>query len=340
MIDRFGEPMKVTRDVGLDVAAVRGRRASSRSGSTRRARRWRRWTAATRRRSRSWSDRRRPAGAAAGHAAAVLAGLGERLAATVRIDRGATLAGGHAGGLLAMLRARDALRNGPRCGSAWSAGSTAISTRETLEWLDDNEQLHSEGNIYGFCPGEGAGFCLMTRWTRREPGLPAAPRAGRRSPARARRTASRPRRSVSAWASAPPSAWPSRRRRDRIGPVDRILCDMNGERYRGNEYGFAVLRNSGRLPATPPTSRPRPIAGATSARRPGPLFVGLVDRGRGARLHQGTAVAALGEFRQRERAPPPLLRGPGRAADANAHRRQRPRPHLQGHCRPFDGDDP
>ena len=24
--------------------------------------------------------------------------------------------------------------------------------------------------------------------------------------------------------------------------IDRILCDMNGQRYRGNEYGFAALR--------------------------------------------------------------------------------------------------
>ncbi len=60
-----------------------------------------------------------------------------------------------------------------------------------------------------------------------------------------------------------------------IDPVDRIICDMNGERYRGNEYGFAVLRN----PAaswTPPISRRRRIAGAMSAPPPAPLFVSLV----------------------------------------------------------------
>ena len=32
---------------------------------------------------------------------------------------------------------------------------------ETLEWLDSKDLLHSKSTIWGICPGEGAGFCLL-----------------------------------------------------------------------------------------------------------------------------------------------------------------------------------
>ena len=161
MIDRFGEPMKVTRDVGLDVAVTGAARAIEIGLDAARE-------------ALAVLDGRdappvsvlvstgedRP-GQPPGHAAAVFAGLAERLAATVRIDRGGYLAAGHAGGLLAMLRARDALRTG-RVRLCLVGGVDSYLEAETLEWLDETEQLHSEGNIYGFCPGEGAGFCLMS----------------------------------------------------------------------------------------------------------------------------------------------------------------------------------
>ena len=49
--------------------------------------------------------------------------------------------------------------------------------------------------------------------------------------------------------------------------VDRIYCDQNGETYRADECGFMLARLAS-ASATPPTSSPRPTAGATSAPRP------------------------------------------------------------------------
>jgi 3-oxoacyl-[acyl-carrier-protein] synthase-1 len=58
-------------------------------------------------------------------------------------------------------------------------------------------------------------------------------------------------------------------------PVDRIICDMNGERYRANEYGFAVLRNPGRFKDAADFETPADCWGDVGAAS-GPLFVSLV----------------------------------------------------------------
>ena len=86
-----------------------------------------------------------------------------------------------------------------------------------------------------------------------------------------------------------------------IGPVDRILCDMNGERYRGNEYGFAVLRNSRPLPRR---RRLRDAGRLLGRPRRGlrPALRRPCHRGGSARLFPGAAVAGLGQLRERRRA--------------------------------------
>src|SRR5262249_11106519 len=151
--------------------------------------------------------------------------------------------GGHAGGILAMEAGQRLLAEGG-AELVLAGGVDSYLSRDTLEWLDDSEQLHSEGNIYGFCPSEAAGFVLIARMeTARRFGF--APLVTLVSVgsgieknlikteaiclgdglSAAFRTAAEPLRESEA--------------------IDRILCDMNGERYRGNEYGFAVLKASG-----------------------------------------------------------------------------------------------
>ncbi|HVL21223.1 MAG TPA: beta-ketoacyl synthase N-terminal-like domain-containing protein [Amaricoccus sp.] len=310
MIDRFGEPMKVTRDVGLDVAVTGAARAIEIGLDAARE-------------ALAVLDGRdappvsvlvstgedRP-GQPPGHAAAVFAGLAERLAATVRIDRGGYLAAGHAGGLLAMLRARDALRTG-RVRLCLVGGVDSYLEAETLEWLDETEQLHSEGNIYGFCPGEGAGFCLMsTLATARalgcRPFLELVSIAGAREENRIRtETVCLGIGLGTAFRLAFEEA------RDGIGPVDRILCDMNGERYRGNEYGFAVLRNSGRLRDAGDFETPADCWGDLGAAS-GPAFVGLLTEAEARSYTKGALSLAWASSDSGSRAAA-LLRGPGRA---------------------------
>ena len=286
MIDRFGEAMKATRDTGLDVRVGPARAWSW--VSTPHRRRWPRSSApaaaddpARDRRAAARPDRR-PRGSrlCRGKGAARRAGRGRAR----RLPRRRPC-----GWPVAMLRARDALLAG-QAQLCLVGGVDSYLDPETLEWLDDNEQLHSEGNIYGFCPGE-ARRLLPARHPRqaRALRLPAAARTLSPSPRRARKSDQdrdrlprhRPRRRLPPGLRGSPGA---------IGPVDRIICDMNGERYRGNEYGFAVLRNSRPLPRRRRLRDPgrllgRPRRGLRPAlRRP-------CHRGRSARLFAGAAVA-------------------------------------------------
>jgi 3-oxoacyl-[acyl-carrier-protein] synthase-1 len=53
--------------------------------------------------------------------------------------------------------------------------------------------------------------------------------------------------------------------------VDHTICDMNGEPYRGNEFGFARLRSSGRFAAGSEFDTPADCWGDVGAAS-GPLF--------------------------------------------------------------------
>ena len=311
MIDRYGEPMKTTRDAGVDVRVQGPARAIELALDAAREA----LAALPARPPMPVSillatGEPRP-GQAEGHAEAVYAGVRARLAEQVEVGRGGVIAGGHAGGLLAMLRARDALAAG-QAQLCLVGGVDSYLDPETLEWLDDNEQLHSESNIYGFCPGEGAGFCLLAtlataRALRCRPLLELVAIAAAREENRIRTE------TVClgiglgdafrlAFEEAP----------ETIGPVDRIICDMNGERYRGNEYGFAVLRNSGRFRDAAGFETPADCWGDLGAAS-GPLFVGLVTEAEARDYSPGplSLVWASSENGSRAAA---LLRGPARAS--------------------------
>jgi len=67
---------------------------------------------------------------------------------------------GHASGLMAIEHAVDLIRAGTEF--VLAGGVDSYYSAETLEWLDQTGRLHSEANMDGFIPGEGAGFCLLT----------------------------------------------------------------------------------------------------------------------------------------------------------------------------------
>ena len=150
---------------------------------------------------------------------------------------------GHAAGLLA-LRAATLKMSDHSFDACIVAGVDSYMSRETLDWFETNDQLHGAGplnNAWGFIPGEGAGallllaesalarlgvepFCeLLGVGTAFEPkgiksrevcigeGLTSAFRA--------------------ALGSLPNGA-----------RVTDVYCDMNGEPYRADEFGFACLR--------------------------------------------------------------------------------------------------
>ncbi len=273
MIDRFGEPMKVTRDTGIEVtlggparaveiavsAAFEALKPLLTSGNMADV-------------SLLLSTGEARPGQGDRFAAEVHAGLRARLSNQVSFTGGGSTAGGNAGGLLAIHQAGKSLREG-RMKFCLAGGVDTYLEPETLEWLDESEQLHSENNIYGFCPGEAAGFCLLaTLRTARAHGL--TPLAQVVATALASEENRIKTQSVvlgeglgaafrSLFADAPKD------------PVDRIICDMNGERYRGNEYGFAAIRNPGRFRDAADFETPADCWGDIGAAS-GPLFASLV----------------------------------------------------------------
>jgi 3-oxoacyl-[acyl-carrier-protein] synthase I len=155
----------------------------------------------------------------------------------------ATFSVGHAAGVLGLEAGWKRMADGS-FDAIVLAGVESYLEPETLEWLEEHDQLHGAGalnNAWGFIPGEGAGAVLLVSqesarllpvdvlgWvlsvgTGSEPnriktqtvcigeGLTAAFRSG--------------------LAGLPAEA-----------KVTDVYCDLNGEPYRADEFGFACLR--------------------------------------------------------------------------------------------------
>jgi 3-oxoacyl-[acyl-carrier-protein] synthase-1 len=150
---------------------------------------------------------------------------------------------GHAAGLSALATAAEQIRQGA-FETCLIGGVDSWFHPDTLGWLDANRQLAGAVSRSAFVPGEGAGFCLLQT-------EPACRRLGWKVLARVvavavgkeakliktsdlcfgEGLATTVRDAVSGF----------RREGERINAV---ICDVNGERYRGEEWGFVCLRLS------------------------------------------------------------------------------------------------
>lgn len=145
---------------------------------------------------------------------------------------------GHAAGVPALEAAIAALTHGHEF--CVVGGIESYFHTDTMTWLDGNRQLAGSDGRSSFVPGEGAGFLLLSRRARRDLGM-------------------------NALASIVACATATERARIKtadlclgegltaavelavagLGPGERvsdIFCDINGERYRGQEWGFVCLR--------------------------------------------------------------------------------------------------
>lgn len=155
----------------------------------------------------------------------------------------ATFDGGHAGGLLALQAAHTKLARGELDACVVAAADSWIEP-EALEHLEANDQLHGAGplnNAWGFIPGEaGAALLLMRADVAHAAKLPVL------ATVLGVGTAHEPKRIKTktvcigeglslafggALASLPQGA-----------KVSDIYCDLNGEPYRSDEFGFTALR--------------------------------------------------------------------------------------------------
>ena len=152
------------------------------------------------------------------------------------------IAKGHAAGLSALATAAERIRRGV-VSAALVGGVDSYLRSETLGWLDGNLQLVGASSRSSFVPGEGAGFCLLAGQAlcerlRLEPlarvlaihvGMEEKLNRGS-----AVCTGEGLTRTVQAVCS-------TMSEDARIGDV---ICDINGERYRSEEWGFVCLRLS------------------------------------------------------------------------------------------------
>ncbi|GLS39161.1 beta-ketoacyl synthase [Mesorhizobium tianshanense] len=309
MIDRFGERMKVTRDIGIDVdlrgvdravdiaasPALDALRPFLESGAT---------AAVTLILS---TGEPRP-GQPDSFAAQVDSRLRKHLGQHIVLEGGGSTAGGHAGGLLAIYHACKSLRDGS-AKFCLAGGVDTYLEPETLEWLDENEQLHSDTTTYGFCPGEAAGFALLTTLgVARAHGLrPLLEIVGTSIASEENRIKTE----TVVLGEGLGAAFRFLFQDAPIDKVDRIICDMNGERYRGNEYGFAVIRNPSRFKDAAAFETPADCWGDVGAAS-GLLFVSLITEAE-ARGYQPGPLSLIWASSENGARAGVLLGGPRRA---------------------------
>lgn len=199
-----------------------------------------------------------------------------RLALTSRglsLGQGVWCNDGHAGGVLALQEGVRRIVTG-QADHCLVGGVDSWLVPETLEWLDAQERLHSDTCIWGFCPGEAAGFCLLASPT--SPLLSQRPAlldilmlATAREPKAANAGGVCIGEGLTAAFHGALAGLAGGQR------VAHTLCDMNGEVWRADEYGFAVLRTTEHFTDEADYNAPATSWGDVGAASV-PLLLGLV----------------------------------------------------------------
>jgi 3-oxoacyl-[acyl-carrier-protein] synthase-1 len=253
--------------------------------------------------------------------AGLIAGFLERLEASLRehvpIGTIEAIQTGHSSGLMALEKGCRSLQSG---GAEFCliGGVDTYLEPITLEWLEHCGQIHAAGmtnNAWGFIPGEAAGFCLLAA-----PG--ALDRYQLTCHCRVRTVATSQEKNLIKTESVCIGKGLSEVVQRVLGSlpldtrVDQVICDMNGEAYRADEYGFTVARTAERFKDAANFLAPADCWGDVGAAS-GPLYLGLADVGSRRRYAKGTNWLAWTSSESGERSAA-LLRisrnGPGGTA--------------------------
>jgi 3-oxoacyl-[acyl-carrier-protein] synthase I len=176
---------------------------------------------------------------------------------------------GHAGGLACIENALSLIGSG-KTQLCLVGGVESYLYPETLEWLDETEQLHSKSTIWGFCPGEGAGFCLLvSQEVANQLGLSSSVQL--LSAASASEINRIKTETVCIGEGLSEAFKKTLADLPIDARVDHTICDMNGEPYRGDEYGFAMLRSKVKFSDESDFETPADCWGDVGAAS-GPLF--------------------------------------------------------------------
>jgi 3-oxoacyl-[acyl-carrier-protein] synthase-1 len=155
----------------------------------------------------------------------------------------AAFANGHAAGLLALDAAFRKLDQGA-FDACVVAGVDSYMVPETLEWLEENDQLHGAGalnNAWGFIPGEGASALLLASGAALRT-LQLQPLAFVRSVGLGTEKNRIKTETVCIGEGLTDAFRAALGVLPQGAQVTDVYCDMNGEPYRADEFGFACLR--------------------------------------------------------------------------------------------------
>lgn len=155
----------------------------------------------------------------------------------------ATFDAGHAAGLLGLHAALRHLGQGTIDACLVAASDSWIEA-ETLEWLEAEDQLHGAGplnNAWGFIPGEAGAALLLLRedtalQARLQPLARVLGTGQAHEPKRMKTQTVCIGEGLTEAFRAALQALPAGAK------VSDVYCDMNGEPYRADEFGFSVLR--------------------------------------------------------------------------------------------------
>jgi 3-oxoacyl-[acyl-carrier-protein] synthase-1 len=157
---------------------------------------------------------------------------------------------GHAAGLVACETAMNSLTSGTADACVVACVDSYLS-EQTLEWIEECDQLHGGGplnNAWGFIPGEGAAAILLAgERVAVATGLDAygsilSVGIGQESNLIKSDAVCIGEGLTQAFRSALEGLDPMER-------IQNVFCDLNGEPYRADEYGFTALRTKERFRA-------------------------------------------------------------------------------------------
>lgn len=159
----------------------------------------------------------------------------------VNISEVKILSEGHAAGLAAFAAAMEHINTG-HIKAALVGGVDSYFHPDTMEWLDGNRQLSGSVSRSAFVPGEGAGFCMLASAAfSEELGLDQFVRVFEASFGRENKLIK-----TSDICLGEGLTTTIKKSIERLEPsqkkINDIVCDINGERYRGEEWGFVCLR--------------------------------------------------------------------------------------------------
>lgn len=174
-------------------------------------------------------------------AQAVLKELGALKGLPFEISQVLPCLGGHAAGLSALADAVGAIERGA-AEVCLVGGVESYFHLDTIEWLGAHRQLACPSTRSGFVPGEGAGFCMMmaTHVCRR---LQLRPMARVSAVALGQETKTIKSSEICLGEGLDATVRKAMGGLAVPGRIDEILCDINGERYRNEEWGFVCLRS-------------------------------------------------------------------------------------------------